>query len=440
MKTRTAAASILISLPPGGYNYESATDRFIQANSFSQPDRDFIYLLVKGVIQYQRLLDFIIDQARKKKRSHIENIARALLRIGVFQIVILNIPAHAAVHETVAVARQINRHDLTDYINAVLRHLPEEGAWRENLRQLDPAVALAIEYSHPEWLVKKWLANFGRESTVALLGFDNDYQEIYFRHNPLRGTWAEFEKLLQERAFQVEPYATEPICFFKVDRPGDLLKSDFFREGRCSVQDFSQSLAVRLLDPLAGETILDACAAPGGKATYIAQITQNRAHVQANDRTPHKIELVKESACRLGIDSLYYSMSDASIAKFPTVDKALVDAPCTGTGILARRADLRWNRRPEELIRARAIQAGILNNVAAAVRDQGFLVYSTCSLEYEENWTTVTEFIDCHPEFSVEPADKYVDSCYCDEKGAVRILPFIHNLTGSFAVRLKKIS
>ena len=189
-----------------------------------------------------------------------------------------------------------------------------------------------------------------------------------------------------------------------------------------------------------GETILDACAAPGGKATYIAQITQNRAHVQANDRTPHKIELVKESACRLGIDSLYYSMSDASIVKFPTVDKALVDAPCTGTGILARRADLRWNRRPEELIRARAIQAGILNNVAAAVRDQGFLVYSTCSLEYEENWTTVTEFIDCHPEFSVEPADKYVDSCYCDEKGAVRILPFIHNLTGSFAVRLKKIS
>jgi 16S rRNA (cytosine967-C5)-methyltransferase len=435
---RAVAGLILNALPPGGHNYESVIERNIEALNLPSSDREMVYLLVKSVIQYRRLLDYIIDLARIKRNKHLENVARNLLRLGVLQSVVLRLPRHAAVNETVAATHDLKRHDLAGVVNAILRHLPEEKTWRGELNRLEPPAALAIEYSHPEWLVQKWINDFGLENTATLLRFNNEYQPIFFRHNPLRINWPDLEKVLTEQNYQVVIYEHEPVHIFNVDRPGDLLSSFVFGKGYCAVQDYSQSLAVRLLDPHPGETILDACAAPGGKTTLIAQLTDNKAHIVANDRSAHKLELIKESACRLGIDSLNYSMNDASIAKFPLMDKILVDAPCSGTGILARRADLRWNRQPEDLKTLLNLQMRILENVSGALREKGILVYSTCSLEKEENWGTVHNFLERHPEFQVDPADKYIDERYCDELGAVRILPFIHNLTGSFAVRLIK--
>lgn len=438
MNTRAAAVQILNSLPAGGFDYESVIGTFIQSHNFTQPDRDFIYLLVKGAIQYQRFLDYLIDQTRINSQNRLEKIARHLLQIGVLQRVLIKTPIHAAVNETVAAAHQIKRSDLAPLINGVLRHLPEESVWRKSLKELPLPEMLAIEYSHPSWLVEKWLADFGHENTIALLRFNNEYQAIFFRHNPLRIGWVELEKILQVNEHRIKIYETTTPVFFQVDRPGDLLKSDIFIKGYCSVQDYSQSLAVRLLNPQIGESILDVCAAPGGKTTLIAQLTLNKANIMANDHTTRKIESIKESACRLGIDSLNYSMSDASVTKFKTVDKILVDAPCTGTGVLSRRADLRWNRQPEDLIRAQALQSRLLDNLSGSVSEDGALVYSTCSLEKEENWAIVQVFLERHPEFAVDSAVKYVDPRFCDETGAVSILPFKHNLTGSFAVRLVK--
>lgn len=438
MNIRTLAVRILNVLPSGGQNYESAIEQNIKSLNLSNSDREMVYLLVKGVIQHQRLLDYIIDLARNKRNKRLENVVSNLLRLGVLQRVILQLPRHAAVNETVNAAHDLGRHDLAGIVNAILRHLPDNETWQEALKTLEPAAALSIEYSHPEWLVKKWIADFGLENTTALLRFDNDYQPIFFRHNPLRIAWPELVKMLAAEELQVLAYENAPILYFTVDRPGDLLKSAIFQNGYCSVQDYSQSLAVRLLDPQAGENILDACAAPGGKTTQIAQLTKNQVSIIANDRAPHKVALIKESACRLGIDSLYYSMTDAGGSEFPIVDKVLVDAPCSGTGIISRRADLRWNRQIEDLEQMQKIQERILNNVAGSLRDKGVLVYSTCSLEKEENWVTVNQFIQRHPEFQVESAVQFVDPRFCDEFGAVRILPFKHNLTGSFAVRLVK--
>jgi len=438
VNTRAAAVMILNTLPATGYNYESAVDAFLRINNFSSPDCDFIYLLVKGTIQYQRLLDYLIEQTRDNSAKPLEKIAQNLLRVGVLQIVALKTPRHAAVNETVAAAHQLQRPDLAALINGVLRHIPEETIWRESLARLELPEALAIEFSHPRWLVEKWLNVYGYENTIDLLAFNNTYQAIFFRHNPLRVDWKELEAKLQAEKYRIEVHETEPIVFFQVNRPGDLLKSEYFKCGYFSVQDYSQSLAVRLLDPQVGESILDACAAPGGKATMIAQLTNNRANVLANDRTIKKIESIKESACRLGIDSLNYSVSDAAEAQFPMVDKILIDAPCTGTGVLARRADLRWNRRPEDLVRAQALQIRLLEHLAGFLRDQGVLVYSTCSIESEENWATVQMFLERHTNFAVDSAIKYIDPQFCDQRGAVTVLPFKHKLTGSFAVRLVK--
>ncbi len=436
MNTRAIAARILNKLAPDGSDYEKVITREIASNNLTDSDGDLVFLLVKGVIQFRSRLDFILDLARTNSHKRLENKARNLLRLGVFQIVDLKIPLYAAVNETVAATRQIERPDLAPLVNGVLRHLPDERAWLRKLHSLDRPSALAIEYSHPAWLVKKWLEDFGADETVALLRFNNEYQDIFFRHNSLRIGWPDLEVLLTAAKFQIRVFESEPVVFFIVDRPGALLRSAIFQEGYCTVQDFTQSLAVRLLDPHEGETILDVCAAPGGKTGLVAQLTNNKAAIVANDRAPGKIDLIKESAFRLKIDSLNYSMADASTEKFPEVDKVLVDAPCTGTGVLARRADLRWNRRPEDLEKARQLQDRILNNVAAAVRPGGVMVYSTCSLEKEENWERADRFLADHPDFRIEPAVGWAEARFCDERGAIRILPFKHNLTGGFAVRL----
>jgi len=437
VNTRFAAVKILISLSADGYDYEPAINSFVRSRDYTQPDRDFIYLLVKGAIQYRRLLDYLIDLVRPKSRSHLEKLARHLLRIGVLQIALLKTPMHAAVNETVRAAHQLKRPDLAPLINGILRHLPEETTWRKNLARYELPEALAIEYSHPDWLVQKWLADFGQENTIALLRFNNEYQAIFFRHNPLRISWMELEAKMQAEKYNIEVESTAPVVFFRVDRPGDLLKSEYFERGYCSVQDYSQALAVFLLDPQAGENILDACAAPGGKVTLIAQLTQERAKIVANDRSVGKIGLIKESACRLGIDSLNYSMFDAASDNFPRFDKILIDAPCTGTGVLSRRADLRWRRKSEDLIGIPIRQSRILDNLAGAIRQNGVLVYSTCSLEKEENHMLVRGFLERHPEFSVDTTG-YVNPDFYDDFGAVSILPFKHGLTGSFAVRLVK--
>jgi len=364
-----------------------------------------------------------------------------LLRVGAFQFVVLKTPPHALVYETVEAAKELKRPDLVPLINAVLRNLPEETDWRKSLSRItDETERLGIEFSHPNWLVKRWIANFDEESTRQILEFDNSYQPICFRHNPIRFSWSMTEERLARQKQTVKIISEKPIHFFSVNRPGILLKSDFFREGGCSVQDYNQALAVLLLSPKEGETIIDVCAAPGGKSTLIAQLTGNRSTVYASDINEQKLELVKNECFRLGIDSINYRVADASRDAFPEADKVLIDAPCTGTGVLSRRADLRWNRTAHHMKQVCYLQIKILENMSKFVRIGGALVYSTCSLEPEENWNIVREFLTSHPEFSVQPAQKWVERTYCDDSGAVQIFPHRHGFTGSFAVRLNKAS
>jgi len=441
MKTRTAAVEILNSLHKQPSDFETRVSEFVSTIEFSQEDRDFIYALVKGVIQYRRLLDYVLDFSLNRQFSQIEITAVHLLRIGAFQFVVLKTPPHALVYETVEAAKELKRPDLVPLINAVLRNLPDETNWRKSLTRItDEVERLGIEFSHPDWLVKRWIANFGIESTRRILEFDNSYQPICFRHNPIRFSWSMTEERLARQKQAVKIISEKPIHFFSVNRTGILLKSDFFKEGGCSVQDYNQALAVQLLSPKEGETIVDVCAAPGGKTTLIAQLTGNHSAVHASDVSEQKMSLVKNECARLGIESINYRVADASRDEFPEADKVLIDAPCTGTGVLSRRADLRWNRTAHHMKQVRRLQIGILENMAKFVRIGGTLVYSTCSLEPEENWEVVREFLAGHPEYSVQPAQKWVDRTYCDDSGAVQIFPHKHGLTGSFAVRLNRTS
>lgn len=440
MRTRAAAVNILSTLPRNYCNYEKKVVEVTEKLNYSQRDQDFVYILVKGVIQYKKLLDYILEIATNKPLSKLEIDALNLLRIGLFQSVILNTPGYALVNETAEAARDLQRSDLVPFVNAVLRHLPDERVWLSSMKNLGKVESLAIKNSHPEWLVKRWIEAYGEKDTVKLLEFNNDYQEIIFRHNPIKIGWEGFEQKITNDGYSINLVRSKPIHFFTTENPGVLLKNRLFNEGYYSVQDFSQALAVLILDPNPGEMILDVCAAPGGKSTFIAQLVGKKGKIVSSDITKNKIALLENECSRLGIDFINYMVADAGKDTFFEVDKILVDVPCSGTGVLSRRADMRWNRKSSDIVKLKQLQTEILNNVSKYVHNRGVLVYSTCSIEFDENWGVVEAFLHSHLDFVIDRADKYIEADYCDEYGAVQILPQKHGMTGSFAVRMVRLN
>jgi 16S rRNA (cytosine967-C5)-methyltransferase len=433
---RAVAAQLLSSFPRQYFNYEHKIAAMAKRLHLAQADQDFLYLIVKGVIQYRRLLDYIIqtvlDQALDKLEPEIVNILRA----GAYQYLVLGTPLYAVTNESVIATKQLRKAAVAGLVNAVLRRLPDEAELNRQLAKLPANEALAIRTSHPQWLIDRWIGRHGLENTRQLAIFNNTYQQIYFRHNRLRIPWEQLEFQLKEAGFSPVIALADPVVFFTVDQPGRLLKSELWSAGYFSVQDNSQALAVRLLNPQPGEVVVDACAGPGGKTGFIAQLVGPSARIYAFDISATKIKLLQNEAFRLGIDFVNYGVADARKDRYPQADKILIDVPCSGTGVMARRADLRWNRKLEEIENLVEKQRQILEHMAAQLQPGGILVYSTCSLEEEENGGNVDWFLKNHPEFSIEPAAKFIEQGWCTPNGAVQVLPFVHRQTGSFAVRL----
>ena len=438
MNIRTAAVRILNSCHHRYLNYEKKVATTADNLNLSGQDRDFLYILVKGVILHRLFLDFVVEIASQRSVKKFEKSVLNLLRVGVFQYLILETPPHAFTNETVDAARQLKKPRAIGLVNAVLRHLPSKDELKSRLAELPDNESLAVRYSHPQWLIDRWIGYFGKSNTQKTAEFNNIYQKIYFRHNPLKISWDDLYQKLKDSGYDIAVSIKTQNIFFFVDKPGELIRSELFLNGFLSVQDISQSLAVRLLNPQSGETIIDACAAPGGKTGMIAQSVGRDSDIYAYDISPGKVKLMKNEAFRLGVDFVNYSVADARSGTFPMADKVLLDVPCSGTGVMARRADLRWNRTLKDLKLLIGIQRKILTNMAGTVKSGGLLVYSTCSIEPEENWQNIEWFLKTNPDFTVENAEDFVDKKWCDEKSAVQILPYIHNETGGFAVRLRK--
>ncbi|MBN2280553.1 MAG: 16S rRNA (cytosine(967)-C(5))-methyltransferase RsmB [Candidatus Marinimicrobia bacterium] len=438
MKARTAAVIILNKLNDRFYGYEEVMEKFFRTERFKPEDRHFIHTLVKGTIEQSAFLDFVISNTYQGNFRNLEKITLNILRLGVFQAKILRTPVHAYVNETVNVTKELKAERITGLINGVLRNIISDKEIETIFSKVTPLKKLAIKYSFQQWMIEKWFLDFGQENTIKLLEYYNSAPEIFFRVNPLRANPGTFFTLLKNKGFKVQVHSEKPGQFFTVDNAAKLLSGDLFQKGFISVQDMSQAFAVELLRPAIGERILDVCAAPGGKSTYLAQLTQNLGHIKSYDLSFEKLKLMKAEMQRQEITCIETFEADATKFQFSPADKILVDAPCTGTGVLGRKADLRWSRQPGDITKTNLLQKEILANAAKSLKPGGILVYSTCSLEKEENQTIVEDFLINNPDFKLEPADKYVDKKYCDSKGFVTILPFQHLMSGGFAARLKK--
>lgn len=377
---------------------ELLNDRLEHA-TISAADRALSTELFYGCLRNKLALEYLLSQvAAKKPRSAVA----AILMLGLYQIFFLEkIPAHAAVHETVELAK--SRHGGTSaaevgFVNAALRRALNE---RETLaaklgatRDCEPWVY----YSHPRWLFERWQSRWGKKESLALCEWNNAPPSIYIRTNALKiaGKPADLD---------AEPTVFHPLAW-KVTSSARIFQTRSWVNGEFYVQDPSTLLAVDVLDPQPGESVLDMCAAPGGKTTYIAQRMQNRGQIVAADSSSSRLGLVGENCRRLGVNIVATIACDGTgldrCLRRTGFDRVLVDAPCSNIGVLRRRADLRWRIEEKEINRLAALQLRLLNVAGRFTKSGGVLVYSTCSLEPEENERVVERFCETHPQFALE--------------------------------------
>ena len=420
---------------------ETLLERTLAGAKLSAADRGLCQELAYGVARWQATLDWLI--ARKTQGRTQKTALQDLLRLGLYQIFWLDrIPDHAAVNETVEMAKQRGFGAQAGFINAVLRgYLREHDETKKLLAGLKISQP-ALGWSHPEWLVARWQKRWGDERTRLLLEWNNTPPKTFARVNTLK---ADAGKLLTQWRDENVEYDFirrdwfEDNLVFELESHPALAVLPSFQQGLFYVQDPSTLLAVHELDPRPGETILDFCAAPGGKTTCLAQLMNNQGRIVAREVSSERLRLVGENCARLGVtcvelrssrrEEAQTSKSGNSQSRFTPAatevfDRVLLDAPCSNTGVMRRRVDLRWRIQPEENQRLRTMQLNLLRQAAAAVKGGGVLVYSTCSLEPEENSEVVKEFLSQQPGFTLERERE--------------LLPFADGVDGAFVARLKQ--
>ena len=393
---------------------------------------------VAGVTRQRRWLDFLLDAFYRGDVEALQPELRQILRVGLYDLVVRETPPHAAVSEAVAAARVLLHRGAAGLTNAVLRAASRAHAAGTLPEPSTGNVAgdLAVRYSHPTWLVKRWLARWPRDEVEALLTADNAAPAFGLRVNTLRAT--RDEVLGRLRAMGVDARPSEYLDDAVVTRQlQPVLRSELVGEGVLAVQDEAAALVVRVLDPQPGEAVLDAAAAPGGKAIAAAIRMGDRGRLVALDLSEAKTRLVAEAAGRHGVSIVEAVAGDLLTWEPDAVfDRVLLDAPCSGTGVLAKRADLRWNRSPEDVASLAELQDALLDAAARHVRPGGTLVYSTCSIEPEENEDRVGAFVERHRDFSPVTVGDSVPAAMVRPDGTYAALPHVHGTDGAFAARL----
>ena len=423
-KVRLAATKILYDVAAKGAYSNVELAQILRQEKFSELDRKFCTELVYGAVKAGASLDWKIAKYLKRPLAKVDEKILAVLRVGFYQIFFLSkVPNSAAVNESVELSKKFCGIGESKFVNGVLRSAVRE-PHKSDFPQDDNINSLALRTFHPAWLVKLFKEEFGLDDTKKLLDFDNTNPPLCFRTNFLKTTRENLLDTLKSLGLQAEPSTLAPegiIC----KNHNALDDFQTLRAGLCQVQDESSMTAARLLNPVAGDFVIDCCAAPGGKATHLAELMQNRGRIVAADIHAHKLKLIKANADRLGIKIIEPTLIDARNIgeKFSEqADKVLVDAPCSGLGVLRRKADLRWKKNPDELKALPALQEEILSSSAKTLKRGGTLLYSTCTILRRENQAVVENFLADNKNFELVEMKT--------------LLPHVTNTDGFFTAKL----
>ncbi len=422
------------------------TDSFKRYRYLTSLDRAFLTELTYGVIRWRGKLDWVIRHFSEISFEKIELRLLNILRLGLYQILFLSrTPSSAAVNESVELAKRIRGKGGAGFVNALLR-----SAIRQKDKipypdiAVDPALYISVIQSHPMWLIQRWLNEMGVQGTAELCAFNNQISPLTLRTNYLKIKRKDLIEKLKEKGLQPFPtqFSEEGVL---LRDPPPVSELPFLKEGLYLIQDEASQLITSILDPEPGERILDACAAPGGKTTHMAQRMENRGEIEALDLSLGRLRLVEEMSERLGVRIIKTTKGDAA-RSFPIstgmkFDRILADVPCSGFGTLRKNPDLKWRRGEEDIKRLSELQLSILTHIGDYVKEGGVIVYSTCTVFHEENEDVVERFLSQRPEFKVERINTVVsDECrrFISDP-FFKTFPPQNSLDGFFAARLIRL-
>lgn len=450
MNARAIAMHILMQVAQRGSFPDVLLDIYFKEHpKLDSRDRALVTELVYGVLRWQGRLDWIIDQQIKIKPDKVDFTVRLILRLAVYQLLFLDrIPAAAAVHEAVELTKVSQPEHVVRFVNGVLRTISRKS---KTLKEVDPGGSaehrLAILYSYPIWLVQRWLVHLGSEETESFCQASNQIPPTTVRVNTLKTTVAAMAASFKDLGFLVEPGKFVPETLHLRSIRTDLSSLDQYEGGEFQVQDEASQLIAHLLQPQPGERILDACAGLGAKSTHLAQLMENQGEIIALDKQGWKLTRLLENAQRLAVSCI--EPVEMDILEFEPTEKEhsyeriLLDAPCTGLGVIRRNPDIKWKVKQKDFRRLHLVQKKMLAKLAPLLKPGGVLLYATCTVSNEENEETVHGFLAEHPEYQLESARPYLPPGSADvvnQSGAVQTWPQRHGTDGFFAARLRRIS
>jgi 16S rRNA (cytosine967-C5)-methyltransferase len=448
---REAALDMLLRVETEGAYSNIELNRTLGGSGLSRADAALATELVYGTIQRRLTLDHWLSRFVARGLDKLQPWVLVLLRMSLYQLVYLDrIPPHAAVGEAVKIAKKRGHPGIVSLVNGVLRSL---AGCRDELElpdDPDPVRRLSLKHSFPEWMAARWIEVYGEETADRIMASLNERPRTCIRVNRLRGgRRAVLERLRAAGHDAKLSLITQSGIIIR--RGGNLADTDGYRGGEWTVQDEAAMLVAEICDPEPGMRVLDCCAAPGGKSTHLAELMGDIGEVLANDIHAHKERLIVEQARRLGLASVRTLVGDAADLPYRvgrgTMDIVLLDAPCSGFGVIRRKPEIRWTKKPGDIDDIAAVQYRLLKAAAAVVKPGGLLVYSTCTFEPRENEGQIAKFLAAHPEFAPDadwpqPVLEAFRGAGLPEPssdtGAVTLLPHMAGTDGFFIARLRR--
>ncbi len=445
MNSREIALQVLAETEKGAYSNLVLNNYLEKIND--KRDKALTTEIVYGVLRNKNRLDYLISFFSSRSLTKIDNLVLLALRIGLYQLVILDkIPERAAINETVkALKGKVNK-GAVGFVNGLLRNYTRK--WREVTYpdpQKDPVNFLEVYYSHPRWLIELWIQEYGYDKTEQLCRYNNLQGELTIRINSLKYTVSDIIKLYQEN--NIEIYPTNVPGNYRLRKINNVKKLPLFNEGGLIVQGPAATLASLLLAPTPGSRVLDMAAAPGGKTTHLAELMKNWGEIVALDIYDHKIKLINENCKRLNIEIVKTLKADGTGYKDKRgFDMVLVDAPCSGTGLIRQKPEIKWNKNKDDLADLVSIQGRMLQNAAKLVKDKGYILYSTCTLTPQENRGVINSFMEEHKHqfkvINIEPILKKlgINNLLSNiDNGMMELFPPDSMTEGFFITKLQKV-
>ncbi len=409
-----------------------------------QRDENLVREIVYGIIENKLYIDHIISKASKIRLKKIHPVILEILRMGIYQILFMDkIPNSAAVNESVKLAKKYGHKGTIGYVNGILRAITRDKDKFLKIDESDKAQFISIKYSHPKWIVERWIKEYGVDFTEKLCKANNETPYLNIRVNTLKTKKDELISKLTEKGIKLKEGLYADDCII-VDGANNITSLQEFRDGLFTIQDESSMLVAQIMDPVGGSTVLDVCSAPGGKSTHVAQYMGNMGMIISRDIFNHKIKLIEENSKRLGIDIIKLENHDALMKDnklIGKIDYVLLDAPCSGLGLIRRKPEIKWNRSEEDISILSKLQYDIIDNVKDYIKPGGILVYSTCTIEKDENINIINRFIGENPDFKLDSIDdkfRFKENLDTLQDGYVQLFPHLHNTDGFFIAKLVK--